>query len=188
MRTGNRLDRPQNAKVVVKSWPIPQAFTAAAGALWLVTPNTQTLQAQPGEPEDPHQLRRRGRDRRHRRALSATYGASFLWLSQATPNDLGQINKISPSSRLVKGAVSTGLDIGLTCTAAGAGAIGRPRWRTRRAASPRCWSKLSQTDLSEVARGTLPPGANPGAVKCLVAGGGLVWVTDGVGSVTTIQP
>jgi hypothetical protein len=35
---------PDNVKVAVKSWPIPQAFTAAGGALWNVTPNQQTLQ------------------------------------------------------------------------------------------------------------------------------------------------
>jgi hypothetical protein len=121
-------------------------------------------------------------------ALSLTSGASFLWLSQATPNDLGQINKISPSSGLVKGAVSTGLDIGLTCTAAGAGAVWATEVADAAGGEPALLVRLSQTDLSEVARDTLPPGANPGAVKCLVAGGGLVWVSDGVGSVTTIQP
>jgi hypothetical protein len=120
--------------------------------------------------------------------LWLSYGAGSLWLSQATPIDLGQMNTISPSSGLVKGAVSKGLNIGLACTSAGAGAV----WAAQRAdagsGAPAALVKLSQTDLSEVARETLPPGANPGAVSCVVAGGGLVWVTDGVGSVFTIQP
>ena len=30
--------------MVVKTWPIPQAFTAADGALWMVTPNQATIQ------------------------------------------------------------------------------------------------------------------------------------------------
>jgi hypothetical protein len=117
-----------------------------------------------------------------------TFGASSLWLSQSTPNDLGQVNKVSPSGGLVTGAVSKGLDIGLSCTSVGASAV----WAAQRAdpasGAPAALVKLSQTDLAELARETLPPGASPGAVSCVVAGGGLVYVTDGVGSVTTIQP
>ncbi len=48
--------------------------------------------------------------------------------------------------------------------------------------------RLSQADRSEVARGTLPPGAAPGPIRCVLAAGGLVYVTDGVGSVLTVQP
>ena len=73
-------------------------------------------------------------------ALSLTYGASVLWLSQATPNDLGQINKISPSSGRVRGAVSTGPTSASSARRPAPGRSGRPRWRTRRAGSRRCWS------------------------------------------------
>lgn len=45
VRTWQRLASidPSKAKVV-RSWPAPQAFTPAAGALWTVTPNRGTLQ------------------------------------------------------------------------------------------------------------------------------------------------
>jgi hypothetical protein len=88
----------------------------------------------------------------------------------------------------VKGVVSKGLNVGLTCTSAGAGAVWAAQVADAASGAPAALVKLSQTDLSEVARETLPPGADPGAVRCVVAGGGLVWVTDGVGSVYTIQP
>ena len=180
---------PSDVKVVVKSWPIPQAFTAADSALWLVTPNQQTLQRRsPSSLKILSSLSVGSATGGTAGTLRLTYGASYLWLSQATPNDLGQVNKISPSSGLVKGAVSKGLDIGLTCTSAGAGAVWAAQKADAAGGAPAALVKLSQTDLSEVARETLPPGANPGAVSCVVAGGGLVWVTDGVGSVYTIQP
>jgi hypothetical protein len=180
---------PSDAKVVVKSWPIPQAFTAAASALWIVTPNQQTLQKR--SPSSLKILTSFGVGAATGGTagpLSLTYGANFLWLSQATPNDLGQINKVSPSSGLVRGAVSTGLDIGLTCTSAGAGAVWATEVADAAGGEPALLVRLSQADLSELARGTLPPGASPGAVRCVVAGGGLVYVTDGVGAVYTIQP
>jgi hypothetical protein len=88
----------------------------------------------------------------------------------------------------VKGAVSKGLDIGLTCTSAGAGAVWAAQKADAAIGAPAALVELSQADLSEQARETLPPGASPGAVSCVVVGGGLVWVTDGVGSVFTIQP
>ncbi len=180
---------PDDAKVAVKSWPIPQAFTAAASALWMVTPNQQTLQKR--SPSSLKILASFGVGAATggtAGTLSLTYGANFLWLSQATPNDLGQINKVSPSSGLVAGAVSRGLDIGLTCTAAGAGAVWATEVADPAGGEPALLVRLSQDDLSEVARGTLPPGADPGAVECVVAGGGLVYVTDGAGAVSTIQP
>jgi hypothetical protein len=180
---------PDNVKVAVKSWPIPQAFTAAGGALWNVTPNQQTLQKRsPTSLKILASLGVGSATGGTAGALWLTYGANFLWLSQTTPNDLGQINKISPSTGLVKGAVSKGLNIGLTCTSAGGGAVWAAQAADAAGGQPAFLVKLSQTDLSEVAGETLPPGANPGAVKCVVAGGGLVSVTDGVGSVYTIQP
>jgi len=148
-KVGNAISIPlrTTVDVVVRSWPIPQAFTVADSALWMVTPNQQTApEAQPVQPEDPGEPRRGRGDRGDGGDAVAELRGRLPLALQATPNDLGQINKISPSSGLVKGAVS------------------------------------------EVARETLPPGANPGAVSCVVAGGGLVWVTDGVGSVFTIQP
>ncbi len=47
--------------------------------------------------------------------------------------------------------------------------------------------RLSQADL-DIVSGTLPVGADPGAVQCVTVGGGLVYVTDGVGALDTIQP
>ncbi len=180
---------PDDVKVVVKSWPIPQAFTAADSALWIVTPNQQTLQKRsPSSLKILASLGVGGATGGTAGPLWLTYGANYLWLSQLTPNDLGQINKVSPTSGLVKGAVSKGLDIGLACTSPGAGAVWAAQKADPAGGAPAALVKLSQTDLSEVARETLPPGANPGAVSCVVAGGGLVWVTDGVGSVFTIQP
>ena len=88
----------------------------------------------------------------------------------------------------MKGAISKGLDIGLTCTSAGAGAVWAAHKADAVSGAPAALVELSQADLSEMARETLPPGASPGAVSCVVVGGGLVWVTDGVGSVFTIQP
>ena len=132
---------PDNAKVVVKSWPIPQAFTAAASALWMVTPNQQTLQKR--SPSSLKILASFGVGAATggtAGTLSLTYGANFLWLSQATPNDLGQINKISPSSGLVDGRRLQGprhrphLHRGRR--RGGLGDRGRP---TRPAASPPCW-------------------------------------------------
>ena len=65
-------------------------------------------------------------------------------------------------------------------------------WATQRAdnlaGTPALLFKLNQTDLKTLASGTLPIGANPGAVQCVTVGGGLVYVTDGVGSVLTVQP
>lgn len=86
------------------------------------------------------------------------------------------------------GAVSKGLDIGLTCTSAGAGAAWATEGAEAAGGEPALLVRLSQSDLSELARGTLPPGASPGAVSCVAVGGGLVYVTDGVGAVYTIQP
>jgi hypothetical protein len=180
---------PHNARVVVKSWPIPQAFTAASSALWMVTPNQQTLQKR--SPSSLKILTSFGVGSATggvAGTLWLTSGANALWLSQATPNDLGQVNKISPSSGLVKGAVSKGLNIGLSCTSAGAGAVWAAQKADAASGAPAALVELSQADLSEVARETLPPGTTPGAVSCVVAGGGLVWVTDGVGSVLAIQP
>lgn len=137
---------PSNAKVVVKSWPIPQAFTAAASALWMVTPNQQTLQKRsPSSLKILTSLGVGGATGGVAGALSLTYGADYLWLSQAAPNDLGQINKISPSSGLVKGAVSKGLNIGLNCTSAGAGAVWAAQTADSASAQPAFLIKLSQT-------------------------------------------
>jgi hypothetical protein len=180
---------PDDAKVAVKSWPIPQAFTAASSALWMVTPNQQTLQKRsPSSLKILKSFGVGGATGGVAGPLSLVYGASFLWLSQSTPNDLGQINKISPSTGLVSGAVSKGLDIGLSCTSAGAGAVWAAEAADAAGGEPALLVKLSQADLSEVGRGTLPPGATPGPIRCVVAGGGLVYVTDGVGSLFTIQP
>jgi hypothetical protein len=180
---------PDDATVVVKTWPIPQAFTAASSALWMVTPNQQTLQKR--SPSSLKILKSFGVGAATggvAGTLSLVYGANSLWLSQSTPNDLGQINKISPSAGLVSGAVSKGLDIGLGCTSAGAGAVWAAEAADAASGEPAELVKLSQADLSEVARGTLPPGAAPGPIRCVLAGGGLVYVTDGVGSVLTVQP
>jgi hypothetical protein len=180
---------PSNAKVVVKSWPIPQAFTAAGSALWMVTPNQQTLQKRsPSSLKILASLGVGAATGGVAGPLWLTSGANFLWLSQSTPNDIGQINKISPSSGLVKGAVSKGLDIGLACTSVGANAVWAAQRTDAASGAPAALVELSQADLSELGRATLPLGANPGAVSCAVAGGGLVWVTDGVGSVSTIAP
>lgn len=180
---------PSNAKVVVKSWPIPQAFTAADGALWMVTPNQQTLQKRsPSSLAIQKSFGVGSATGGVAGQLWLTYGASFLWLSQSTPNSFGQVNKISTSSGLVKGATSPDLGIGVNCTVAGGTGV----WTALRAdpvnAVPAAIVELDQGTLAELGRATLPPGANPGAVSCVVAGGGLVYVTDGVGAVYTIQP
>ncbi len=180
---------PGNARVAVKSWPIPQAFTAASSALWMVTPNQSTLQKRsPTSLAIQKSFPVSGATGGDAGRLWLTYGANFLWLSQATPNDIGQINKISPSSGLVKGVVATNLNIGLNCTSAGAGAVWAAQGADALSGQPAFLIDLSQADLSEAGRATLPLGANPGAVRCVVAGGGLVYVTDGVGAVYTVQP
>ncbi len=84
--------------------------------------------------------------------------------------------------------MSRGLTITLTCTAVGEGAV----WATERPNglddTPALLVRMSQTDLSTLTSATLPLGATPGAVQCVTVGGGLVWVTDGVGSLYKIQP
>jgi hypothetical protein len=96
----------------------------------------------------------------------------FRWSPPAPRNRLfkrfsptpGENNKISPSSGLVKGPVSKGLDIGLTCTSAGAGALWAAQKSDAASGAPAALVELSQADLSEIARETLLPGASPGAV------------------------
>jgi hypothetical protein len=191
VRTWQKLAQidPGNAKVTVRTWPVPSAFTAADSALWLLASNQSTLQKRsPSSLKVLTSWSVGSATGGTAGALWLTYGASYLWLSQATPDDLGQVNKISPSTGLVPGAVSTGLDIGLRCTSAGAGAVWAAQAADPASGQAAALVELSQADLSEVGRGTLPPGASPGAVSCAVAGGGLVYVTDGVGSVYTIQP
>ncbi len=180
---------PDTNKVTIKTWPIPAAFTAAASALWMVTPNQASIQKRnPSNLSIQTTLKVSGFTGGSAQSLWLTYGANFLWLSSTTPNDDGAIAKVSPATGLVPGAVSSGLDIGLTCTAAGAGAV----WATQRpdglSGTPALLFRLDQTNLKTVASGTLPIGANPGAVQCVTVGGGLVYVTDGVGSLSTIQP
>ena len=180
---------PDTNKVTIKTWPIPAAFTAAASALWMVTPNQASIQKRnPSNLSIQTTLKVSGFTGGSAQSLWLTYGANFLWLSSTTPNDDGAIAKVSPTTGLVPGAVSSGLDIGLTCTAAGAGAV----WATQRpdglSGTPALLFRLDQTNLKTVASGTLPIGANPGAVQCVTVGGGLVYVTDGVGSLSTIQP
>jgi hypothetical protein len=191
VRTWQKLGSidPDTAKVVVKTWPIPQAFSAADSALWLLTPNQASIQKRkPSNLSILDTLPVGSATGGTAGSLWLTFGSSFFWLSQSTPNDLGQINKVSPTAGLVAGAVSKGLGITLTCTAAGGDAV----WATQRPDSlggtPALLFRLSQADLSTVASGTLPAGANPGAVQCVTVGGGLVWVTDGVGSLYKIQP
>ena len=171
---------PDTSKVTIKTWPIPAAFTAAASALWMVTPNQASIQKRnPSNLSIQTTLKVSGFTGGSAQSLWLTYGANFLWLSSTTPNDDGAIAKVSPTTGLVPGAVSSGLDIGLTCTAAGAGAV----WATQRpdglSGTPALLFRLSQTNLKTVASGTLPIGANPGAVQCVTVGGGLVYVTDG---------
>jgi hypothetical protein len=180
---------PGSAKVVVKSWPIPQAFTAADSALWMVTPNQQSIQKRaPSNLSILATLPVGAATGGVAGPLSLTYGADFLWLSQSTPNDVGQVNKVSPATGLVKGAVSGGLTVTLTCTAVGEGAV----WATQRPnaldGTPALLVRMSQDDLATLTSATLPVGTNPGAVQCVTVGGGLVWVTDGVGALYTIQP
>ena len=121
-------------------------------------------------------------------ALWLTYGANFLWLSQTTPNDDGAIAKVSPTSGLVAGATNKGLDIGLTCAAAGAGAV----WTTERPDSvgpepapavPPQPDEPGDRGLRDAARRRQ---SRRGAVRDRRRG--LVYVTDGVGSLYTIQP
>ena len=69
-------------------------------------------------------------------------------MSQSTPNDLGQVNKISPSTGLVSGAVSKGLDIVLSCTSGGAGAVWAAEAADEGAGEPAELVKLSQADLT----------------------------------------
>lgn len=191
VRTWQRLASidPGSGKVVVRTWPVPQAFTAADGALWMVTPNQQSIQKRaPSNLSVQATLPVGAATGGVAGPLSLTYGASFLWLSQSTPNDVGQVNKVSPTAGLVKGAVSTGLTVTLTCTAVGEGAV----WATERPnaldGTPALLVRMSQDSLATLASAPLPPGASPGAVQCVTVGGGLVWVTDGVGSLYAIQP
>jgi hypothetical protein len=191
VKTWQKLARidPDSGKVVIKTWPIPAAFVAAQSALWMVTPNQASIQKRdPSSLAIESTLKVSGFTGGTAQSLWLTYGLDFLWLSTATPNDDGAIAKVSPTSGLVPGAVSQGLNIGLSCTAAGASAV----WATQRAdalsSAPATLFKLDQSNLKTLASGTLPIGANPGAVQCVAVGGGLVYVTDGVGSLTTIQP
>lgn len=180
---------PGSAKVVVRSWPQPQAFTAADGALWTVTPNQQSVQKRsPTNLSVLASLPVGGATGGVAGPLWLTYGASNLWLSQSTPNDLGQINGVSPTSGLVAGVVSRGLTVTLTCTAVGEGAVWATQEPNALDGTPALLVRMSQVDLSTITSATLPIGANPGAVRCVTVGGGLVWVTDGVGALYAIQP
>jgi len=180
---------PSSAKVVVTTWPIPQAFTAADSALWMVTPNQADIQKRsPSNLAIQKSLPVSAATGGVAGPLALTYGANLLWLSQSTPNDLGQINQVSPTGGLVKGAVSSGLTVTLTCTAVGEGAVWATQLPNALDGTPALLFRLSQTNLATLASGTLPAGANPGAVRCVTVGGGLVWVTDGVGSLYKIQP
>ena len=180
---------PDTGKVVVKTWPVPQAFSAADSALWLLTPNQASIQKR--KPSNLSVLATLPVSKATggtAGSLWLTFGSNFFWLSQLTPNDLGKINKVSPTSGLVSGPVSQGLTVTLTCTAVGAGSV----WATERPNAddnrPALLTRLSQADLFTQASGTLPVGANPGAVQCVTVGGGLVWVTDGKGALYKIQP
>ena len=80
---------PDNVKVAVKSWPIPQAFTAAGGALWNVTPNQQTLQKR--SPSSLKILTSFGVGSATggtAGTLWLTYGADFLWLEHVVHEPL----------------------------------------------------------------------------------------------------
>ncbi len=180
---------PDSGKVTIKTWPIPAAFTAASSALWMVTPNQASIQKRsPSNLSVLSTLKVSGFTGGIAQSVWLTYGANFFWLTTATPNDDGGVAKVSPTTGLVPGAVNGDLNIGVSCTAAGAGAV----WVAQRADglsnTPAKLFRLSQDDLKTVASGTLPIGANPGAVQCVTVGGGLVYVTDGVGSLYTIQP
>ena len=180
---------PSTSKVVVRSWPQPQAFAAAGGALWTVTPNQLSIQKRaPSNLSILASLPVGGATGGVAGPLWLTYGANFLWLSQSTPNDIGQINKVSPAYGLVAGAVSRGLTVTLTCTAVGEGAVWATQAPNALDGTPALLVRMSQTDLSTITSATLPPGATPGPRGCVTVGGGLVWVTDGVGSLYTIQP
>ncbi len=183
-----RID-PDSGKVVIKTWPIPAAFTAASSALWMVTPNQASIQKRnPSSLAVQATLKVSGFTGGIAQSVWLTSGLNALWLSTATPNDEGGVAKVSPTTGLVPGAVNGDLDIGISCTAAGAGAV----WVAQRADAlsntPATLFRLDQTDLKTVSSGTLPVGGTPGGVQCVAVGGGLVYVTDGVGSLHTIQP
>jgi hypothetical protein len=78
---------------------------------------------------------------------------------------------------------------GLPSWTAGAGAVRVTRRADGLAGTPALLLlRLSRSDLETVTSATLPIGANPGAVQCVTVGGCLVYVTDGVGALLTIQP
>jgi hypothetical protein len=179
---------PSSSKVTVKSWPTPRAFAVAASAVWAVNGSSASLQKRkPSNLAVEATFSMAGANAEAAGTLWLTYGGNFLWLSQSTPNDLGQVNKVSPTGGLVKGAVSKNLDIGLNCTAVGSGVWAAQRYDAAGSA-PASLVELSTDDLAELGRLALPPGTTTGAVNCVAVGGGFVWVTDGVGAVYKVQP
>ncbi len=182
-----RID-PTTRQVSVREWPAPFAFVAADSALWMVTPNQASIQKRsPSDFSIKATLPISKVTGGIAQSASLTYGSNFLWLSVGIPNDDGSVSKVSPTSGLVPN-VGASLNIGLNCTAAGAGAV----WVTDLAVpfdgTPARLYRYSQSDLSTVASGTLPTTGTPGGVQCVAVGGGLVYVTDGVGTLYTIQP
>ncbi len=180
---------PGTGAVRIKSWPMPRAFTVAAGAVWdiagssapLQKRNPSTLAIQASFPTGAAGGGSAG-------WAGMTYGAGALWLTQVMPNDDGLIVKASPTTGLVPPVMSVGQNIELRCVSVGANAVWATQGFDRLSSAPAVLMELSQADLRELGRETLPPGSSTGAVNCVVAGGGLVWVTDGVGAVYEIQP
>jgi hypothetical protein len=180
---------PSSSKVTVKSWPTPRAFVVADSAVWALNGSSASLQKRkPSNLAIEATFSMSGAGAESAGRLWLTYGNNLLWLSQSTPNDLGQINKVSPTSGLVSGAASKNLNIGLNCTSVGSGGV----WAAQRydglSSTPAALIELSSDNLAELGRLALPPGTSTGAVNCVTVGGGFVWVTDGVGSVYRVQP
>ncbi|MGD9571520.1 MAG: hypothetical protein AB7V62_06550 [Thermoleophilia bacterium] len=182
-----RID-PTTRQVSVKQWPAPFAFVAADSALWMVTPNQASIQKRsPSDLSVKATLPISAATGGVAQSAWLTYGSSYLWLSLATPNDDGSVHKVSPTGGLVPN-VSASLNIGINCTAAGAGAVWVADLADPADGTPARLYRYSQADLTTVASGTLPTTGTPGGVQCVTVGGGLVYVTDGVGTLYTIQP
>ena len=180
---------PGTGAVVIRSWPMPRAFTVAAGAVRDIAGSSAPLQKRsPSSLAIQASFPTASAGGGSAGWSGMTYGAGDLWLSQVMPNDDGAIVKASPTTGLVPGAVSVGQNIELRCVSVGSNAVWATQGFDPLSSAPAVLMELSRADLRELGRESMPPGSSTGAVNCVVAGGGLVWVTDGVGAVYQVQP
>lgn len=171
---------PSTRKATVRRFPRPAAFTVEKNQLWLVSPDGSKFQRR-----SPTTLKLT----RSINVLSATggvtgalwigYASGLFYLSQSTPNDIGEINAVSPTSGVIEDA-QWNSDIALSCTATTGSGIWAAKGYDDLSDSPASVTLLANRTLDVLAsESPFPPGSGNGAVECIAVGGGYVWVTDG---------